>query len=340
MAITYKNAGVDISAGNEAVEKMKAHVKKTFRPEVLTDLGSFAGLFALDTKKYQEPVLISGTDGVGTKLRIAMMMDQHDTIGIDAVAMCVNDILVQGAEPLFFLDYIAVGKVFPDKVADIVKGVAEGCLQSNCALIGGETAEMPGFYAENDYDIAGFAVGVAEKSRIITGSTLQEGDILLGLPSSGVHSNGFSLARKVLLEAGNLKVEQQIPELGCTLGEALLKPTRIYVKDIMPLLEQVAVRGMVHVTGGGLIENPPRIFPDGLGAKINLNAWQVPPIFQLIAKIGEVPEEEMLRVFNMGIGFIIAVAPQDVAKTQEICPEAKIIGEMVKGEKKVTFYRG
>lgn len=337
MAITYKDAGVDITAGNEAVEKMKAHVKRTFRPEVLTDLGSFAGLFALDTKKYQQPVLISGTDGVGTKLKVAMLTDKHDTIGIDAVAMCVNDILVQGAEPLFFLDYIAVGKLFPDKVADIVKGVAEGCLQSNCSLIGGETAEMPGFYGEDEYDIAGFAVGVADKDKIITGAKVAKGDVLLGLKSTGIHSNGFSLARKVFFEAGGYSVDDVVPELGMTVGEAMLVPTKIYVKDVLPVIEQVDIHGMAHITGGGLIENLPRVFGKNLNAVIHTDSWQVPAVFQVMQKIGGIATEEMFRVFNMGVGFVMIVAPEDVAKVQSICPEAFVMGEMAEGSGIVEF---
>ena len=319
---------MDIDAGNLAVEKMKGFVKQTYRPEVLTDLGSFAGLFALDIKKYQEPVLISGTDGVGTKLRVAQLLDKHDTIGIDAVAMCVNDILVQGAEPLFFLDYIAVGKLNPDQVADIVKGVAEGCKQSHCSLIGGETAEMPGFYGEEEYDIAGFAVGVANKSDIITGEKVAEGDVLIGLPSTGLHSNGYSLARKVLLE-GALKAEDYVEELGTTLGEAMLTPTRLYVKDILPLLSQVEIHGMCHITGGGLLENLPRVYHQRLSAVLEKN-WPVPPIFTLMQKMADIPEEEMYRVFNMGIGFVIIVAAEDADKVLQQCPDGRIIGKMTK----------
>ena len=337
MAITYKDAGVDITAGNEAVEKMKAHVKRTFRPEVLTDLGSFAGLFALDTKKYKQPVLISGTDGVGTKLKVAMLTDKHDTIGIDAVAMCVNDILVQGAEPLFFLDYIAVGKLFPDRVADIVKGVAEGCIQSNCSLIGGETAEMPGFYGEDEYDIAGFAVGVADKDKIITGAKVAKGDVLLGLKSTGIHSNGFSLARKVFFEVGGLAIDDYVPELGMTVGEAMLVPTKIYVKDVLPVIEQVDIHGMAHITGGGLIENLPRVFGKDLNAVIDTASWEVPAVFKFMQKTADIAAEEMFRVFNMGVGFVMIVAPEDVAKVQAICPDAFIMGKMTEGNGVVEF---
>lgn len=328
MAISYKDAGVDIDAGNLAVQKMKGFVQATYRPEVLTDLGSFAGLFQLDTAKYREPVLLSGTDGVGTKLRVAQLLDKHDTVGIDAVAMCVNDILVQGAEPLFFLDYIAVGRLNPDKVADIVKGVAEGCKQAGCALIGGETAEMPGFYPDEDYDIAGFAVGVADKSRILTGDKVAAGDILLGLPSTGLHSNGFSLARRVLLE-GELKPDTYLEELGQTLGEAMLTPTRIYVKDILPLLDKTDIKGMCHITGGGLLENLPRVYGEGLCAEIDASAWERPAIFGLIQRLGEIPDEEMYRVFNMGIGYVIIVSESEAQKVAAACPEARVIGRMV-----------
>lgn len=328
MAISYKDAGVDIDAGNLAVQKMKGYVQSTYRPEVLTDLGSFAGLFQLDISKYKEPVLLSGTDGVGTKLRVAQILDKHDTIGIDAVAMCVNDILVQGAEPLFFLDYIAVGKLFPDKVADIVKGVAEGCKQSACSLIGGETAEMPGFYPVDEYDIAGFAVGVADKSRILTGEKVAEGDVLIGLPSTGLHSNGFSLARRVLLE-GELSADSYVDELGMTVGEAMLTPTRIYVKDILPLLDKADIHGMCHITGGGLLENLPRVYADNLAAEIDSNAWERPAIFPLMQRLGEIADEEMYRVFNMGIGYVIIVPESEVDTVLANCPDGKVIGKMV-----------
>lgn len=328
MAISYKDSGVDIDAGNLAVEKMKSSVQKTYRPEVLTDLGSFAGLFQLDIKKYHEPVLISGTDGVGTKLRVAQILDKHDTIGIDAVAMCVNDILVQGAEPLFFLDYIAVGKLSPDRVADIVKGVSEGCIQSGCSLIGGETAEMPGFYAEDEYDIAGFAVGVANKSEIITGEKVVAGDVILGLPSTGLHSNGFSLARKVLLE-GELTADTFVEELGMTVGEAMLVPTRLYVKDILPLLSEVDVHGMCHITGGGLLENLPRVYGKELAVEIDSTTWKKPAIFELMQKTAEIADEEMYRVFNMGVGFVIMVDESQAAKVMEMCPDAFLMGKVV-----------
>ncbi len=339
MGTTYQDAGVNITAGNEAVQRMKYHVKKTFRPEVLTDLGNFAGLFALDVDKYHQPVLVSGTDGVGTKLKIAMLLERHDTIGIDAVAMCVNDILVLGAEPLFFLDYLAVGELIPAKVEEIVKGVAAGCLQAGCALIGGETAEMPGFYNEDDYDIAGFAIGVVNKDKIINGGTIASGDVIIGLPSSGLHSNGFSLARKVLLEIAALKMDEFIPELDCTLGEAMLKPTQIYVKQILPLLGKHEIKGMAHITGGGILENLPRVFPDGVQAEINLSSWQIPPIFQLIQKLGQVAEEEMFRVFNMGVGYCIICDPAQSVGILADCDGAFIMGKITDGDGKVHLRR-
>jgi len=331
MAISYKDAGVDIDAGNLAVEKMKGFVQSTYRPEVLTDLGSFAGLFALNVQKYRQPVLLSGTDGVGTKLRVAQLLDKHDTVGIDAVAMCVNDILAQGAEPLFFLDYIALGKLLPDRVADIVKGVAEGCKQAGCALIGGETAEMPGFYPDDEYDIAGFAVGVADKSKVLTGDKVAAGDVLLGLPSTGLHSNGFSLARRVLLE-GSLNAQSYVDELGQTVGEAMLTPTRIYVPDILPLLDKVEVKGMCHITGGGLLENLPRVYAKNLAAEIDAAAWRRPAIFDLIQRLGGIETSEMYRVFNMGIGYVVIVSADDAAAVRQQCPDALVIGRMVPRE--------
>jgi phosphoribosylformylglycinamidine cyclo-ligase len=337
MGITYKDAGVDISAGNQAVAQMKTHVKKTFRPEVLTDLGSFGGLFSLDINKYRNPVLVSGTDGVGTKLRVAMLMGVHDTIGIDAVAMCVNDILVQGAEPLFFLDYLAVGKLFPEKVADIVKGVAEGCIQAGCALIGGETAEMPGFYHEEEYDIAGFAVGVVDREKIVDGSRIRSGDIIIGLPSTGLHSNGYSLARKVLLEISGWQVDKYVEELGQTVGEAMLTPTRIYVKDVLALLQKYSLKGMAHITGGGLVENLPRVFTQGVQANIDLSSWEIPPVYQVIKKMGNIESKEMYRVFNMGVGFCLFVDSQDVNGILADYPGAFVMGQMGSGDGKVHF---
>lgn len=311
--LTYRDAGVDIDAGNLSVKLIKDSVKSTYRPEVLGDLGGFGGLFAMSTK-YKEPVLVSGTDGVGTKLRLAFMLDKHDTIGQDAVAMCVNDILVQGAEPLFFLDYLAVGKLEPEQVADVVKGVANACKESGCALIGGETAEMAGFYAEGEYDIAGFAVGAVEKSRIITSERVKAGDVILGLPSSGVHSNGYSLVRKIVFDVKGFKGDEYIDELGRTIGEELLTPTRLYPKSCLPLIEKFDIHGMVHVTGGGYYENIPRALPDNMGADIDAAAWPVPPIFGLLKEWGNVDWHEMYRTFNMGIGMIIIASADEAEK--------------------------
>lgn len=311
--LTYRDAGVDIDAGNLSVKLIKDSVKATYRPEVLGDLGGFGGLFAMSTK-YKEPVLVSGTDGVGTKLRLAFILDKHDTIGQDAVAMCVNDILVQGAEPLFFLDYLAVGKLEPDQVADVVKGVANACKESGCALIGGETAEMAGFYAEGEYDIAGFAVGAVEKSKIITSEKVKAGDVILGLPSSGVHSNGYSLVRKIVFDVKGFKGDEYIDELGKTIGEELLTPTRLYPKSCLPLIEKFDIHGMVHVTGGGYYENIPRALPEDMGAEIDATSWPVPPIFNLLKEWGNVDWHEMYRTFNMGIGMIIIASADEAEK--------------------------
>lgn len=305
--LTYKKAGVDIDEGDRFVSLISPMVKKTFRPEVMTDIGSFGALFKLDIKKYKEPVLVSGTDGVGTKLKIAFMMDRHDTVGIDLVAMCVNDILTLGAEPLFFLDYFATGKLKPEEAKDVVKGIAEGCKESGCSLIGGETAEMPGFYSENEYDLAGFAVGVVDRDEIIDGSKIKEGDVIIGIASSGLHSNGYSLARKVFFESANLSINTYVPELGATIGEELLKPTRIYVKAFNALKGKVDVHAMAHITGGGIVGNVPRAIKDGLTAVINWGSWHVPPIFNLISNIGNVPDADMKKTFNMGIGYVIIV---------------------------------
>ena len=311
--LTYRDAGVDIDAGNLSVKLIKDSVKATYRPEVLGDLGGFGGLFAMSTK-YKEPVLVSGTDGVGTKLRLAFILDKHDTIGQDAVAMCVNDILVQGAEPLFFLDYLAVGKLEPEQVADVVKGVANACKESGCALIGGETAEMAGFYAEGEYDIAGFAVGAVEKSKIITSEKVKAGDVILGLPSSGVHSNGYSLVRKIVFDVKGFKGDEYIDELGKTIGEELLTPTRLYPKSCLPLIEKFDIHGMVHVTGGGYYENIPRALPEDMGAEIDATSWPVPPIFNMLKEWGNVDWHEMYRTFNMGIGMIIIASADEAEK--------------------------
>ncbi|HZK18052.1 MAG TPA: phosphoribosylformylglycinamidine cyclo-ligase [Clostridia bacterium] len=334
--MTYAEAGVDIDAGSKAVHLIKEHVRRTFRPGVLTDIGGFGGLFAFNKEKYREPVLVAGTDGVGTKLRIAMMMDKHDTIGIDAVAMCVNDIVVQGAEPLFFLDYLAVGKLVPEKVAEIVSGVAEGCQMAGCALIGGETAEMPGFYGDDEYDIAGFAVGVVDKANIIEGSRVEVGDKIIGLVSSGIHSNGYSLARKVFFETGGYKVGSYLDELGRTVGEELLEPTRIYVKQVLPLLDSFRVNAIAHITGGGITENIPRVLPPGTGATVDRGAWEVPAVFDLLQKIGNVATDEMYRTFNMGIGMVLVVPPEVEGKVLEtlkgLGENALVIGEVVDGK--------
>lgn len=338
----YKEAGVDIAAGNEAVERMKKHVKRTFRPEVLTDLGGFGGLFGLNKDKYEEPVLVSGTDGVGTKLKIAFAMDQHDTIGIDAVAMCVNDIIVQGAEPLFFLDYLACDRVVPEKIEAIVKGIADGCAESGCALIGGETAEMPGMYAEGEYDIAGFTVGIVDKKKIIDGSTIAPGDVLLGLASSGVHSNGFSLVRKLLLEKQGYQLTDALPELqGATLGATLLVPTKLYVKPVLKLIEDVQVKGMAHITGGGFIENIPRMLPADVNVNIEYGSWPILPIFQLMQEKGGISNRDMFTTFNMGIGMVIVVpaeqAEQAIASLAAQGEQAYRLGTVTPGDRVVTF---
>ena len=314
--MTYRDAGVDIDAGNRSVSMIKDAVRATYRPEVIGDLGGFGGLFALNTKAYQDPVLVSGTDGVGTKLRLAFLLNKHDTIGQDAVAMCVNDILVQGAEPLFFLDYLAVGKLDPAQVAEVVTGVANACKESGCALIGGETAEMAGFYPIGEYDIAGFAVGVAERSKLIAPSRVNVGDVLLGLPSSGVHSNGYSLVRKIIFEHKGCSGNEYMEELGRTIGEELLIPTRLYPRVCLPLIRDFDIHGMVHITGGGFYENIPRALPDHMGAVVNGGAWEMPTIFRLLQEWGNVDWTEMYRTFNMGIGMILIVSPKEAARVE------------------------
>jgi len=312
-SITYRDAGVDIDAGNRAVDLMKSAVKATYTDGVIGDLGGFGGLYSLVGHSMEDPILVSGTDGVGTKLRLAIMMDKHDTIGQDCVAMSVNDILVQGATPLFFLDYIAVGKVIPEQVANIVSGVANACKESGCALLGGETAEMAGFYEEGDYDVAGFAVGIVDRSKLITGERIAEGDILLGLPSSGVHSNGFSLVRKIVLEHKQMALTDYVEELGTTIGESLLTPTRLYPKAVLPLIQMQVLKGLVHITGGGFYDNIPRVLPKGLDVEVKKEAWPVLPIFQKLQEWGNVAEHEMYRTFNMGIGMILVVKAEDMA---------------------------
>ncbi|WP_277998694.1 phosphoribosylformylglycinamidine cyclo-ligase [Moorella sulfitireducens] len=339
--LTYAAAGVDIAAGNRAVELMREHVRCTFRPGVLGDMGGFGGLFALEPGRYRQPVLVAGTDGVGTKLKIAFLMDRHDTVGIDAVAMCVNDILVQGAEPLFFLDYLAVGKMVPEKVAQIVAGVAAGCRQAGCALIGGETAEMPGFYPEDEYDLAGFAVGIVEREELLDGSRLRPGQVVLGLASSGLHSNGFSLARRVLLADAGYTLDWQVPELGRPLGEELLEPTRIYVGSLLPLIKEGLIQGLAHITGGGLVENPPRILPEGLNMRLDWRSWPVPPVFRLIQENGRVPEAEMYRTFNMGLGMLAVVEAGDADRVKGSLEAAGekvfVVGEIIPGRGEVEF---
>ena len=337
----YKNAGVDIEAGYKSVELMKEHVKKTMREEVLGGLGGFSGAFSLaKIKEMEEPVLLSGTDGCGTKVKLAMIMDKHDTIGIDAVAMCVNDIACAGGEPLFFLDYIACGKNYPEKIAEIVKGVAEGCSQSSAALIGGETAEMPGFYPVDEYDLAGFAVGVVDKKDLITGENLNTGDVLIGMASSGVHSNGFSLVRKVF-EMTKESLDTYYDELGTTLGEALIAPTKIYVKALKSIKDAgVKIHACSHITGGGFYENIPRMLPDGIRAEVKKDSYELPAIFKMLASKGNIEEQMMYNTFNMGVGMVLAVDPADADKTiaaiNEAGEKAFVIGKAVAGEKGVT----
>ena len=338
---SYAAAGVDITAGYRAVELMKQHIAKTMTQGVCSDVGGFGGLFELDVTGMTRPVLVSGTDGVGTKLKMAFLLDKHDTVGIDCVAMCVNDIICAGAKPLFFLDYIACGKNFPEKIADIVKGVAEGCVQSGAALIGGETAEMPGFYPVDEYDLAGYCTGVVDKSKIINNKTMEAGDVVIALPSSGVHSNGFSLVRKVF-DVENADITAPCEELGGkSIGETLLTPTKIYVKPVLALLEEVKVKGISHITGGGFYENIPRSIPDGLGAKIDKSAVRILPIFDLIAKTGNISERDMFNTFNMGVGMSIVVPKEEVDKALEILrangEDAYVIGEIVKSDEKVIL---
>ena len=338
---SYAAAGVDITAGYRAVELMKAHIAKTMTPGVVSDIGGFGGLFALDLGEFRHPVLVSGTDGVGTKLKLAFLMDKHDTVGIDCVAMCVNDIICNGARPLFFLDYIACGKNVPEKIAAIVSGVAEGCVQAGCALIGGETAEMPGFYPVDEYDLAGFSVGAVNKEDIIDNKTMHAGDVILALPSSGVHSNGFSLVRRVF-DVERADIRTPVAELGGkSIGETLLAPTKIYVKPILALLGKIAVKGISHITGGGFYENIPRSIPEGLGAKIEKSAVRVLPIFDLIAKAGEIPERDMYNTFNMGVGMCVVVSKADADRALSILREAGedayLLGEIAESADRVTL---
>ena len=337
---SYKAAGVDVTAGYKGVELMKKAVQATYTNEVISEIGGFGGLYSPQMKDMQEPILVSGTDGVGTKLKLAFLMDKHDTIGQDCVAMCVNDVICTGASPMFFLDYMALGKNVPEKVATIVSGVANGCKKANCSLIGGETAEMPGFYPEDEYDLAGFCVGIVDKKDIIDKKNIEIGDKVIGLSSSGVHSNGFSLVRKVF-NVNKETLSEYVDELGSTIGESLLKPTKIYVKPILELMKQIKVKGISHITGGGFYENMPRMLRDGVALKINKNSYDVPAIFKLIATRGNIPERDMYNTFNMGIGMCIIVKDEDVKKTIDILKqsgeEAYLIGEVIEGNKEIII---
>ncbi|MGD6830532.1 phosphoribosylformylglycinamidine cyclo-ligase [Sutcliffiella halmapala] len=343
MANAYKQAGVDIEAGYEAVSRMKKHVARTMRPECLGGLGGFGGLFDLSAVNVKNPVLVSGTDGVGTKLMLAFHLDKHDTIGLDAVAMCVNDVVVQGAEPLYFLDYIACGKADPERIEMIVKGIADGCEQAGCALVGGETAEMPGMYDEQEYDLAGFTVGVVDKERLITGENIKPGNVLIGLSSSGIHSNGYSLVRKIVFEKGKLDLNQKYEGLNRTLGEELLTPTKIYVKPILEVLKKYDINGMAHITGGGFIENVPRMLPEGMQAEIDYGTWPIPPIFDLLQEVGELNRTEMFNIFNMGIGMVLAVNEEILPEVVQILEgngeKAYLIGRVKEGDG-ITFGGG
>ena len=331
-SMTYKDAGVDIEAGNRFVDMIKPLVKSTTRPEVLTDIGGFGGLFSLNKDKYKSPVLVSSTDGVGTKLKLAFQLDRHNTVGIDLVAMCVNDLIVQGAEPLFFLDYLATGKLAPEKAAEVVAGIAEGCRQAGCALIGGETAELPGFYSDGEYDLAGFTVGVVDRDAIIDGSSIQVGEVVIGIASNGLHSNGYSLARRIAHERIDGDLDAMLPELNETLGEALLRPTRIYVKTILNLLRDFTIQGLAHITGGGLIENVPRVLPRHCKAVIRKDSWPKLPIFELLREAGNLEEHELFRTFNYGIGMVLVVRKDDaddiLSRLHGLNEKAYIIGEI------------
>ena len=343
MGNAYKKAGVDVEAGYEVVERIKKHVKKTERLGVMGALGGFGGCFDLSELNVKEPVLISGTDGVGTKLLVAIQEGKHDTIGTDCVAMCVNDIVAQGAEPLYFLDYIATGKNIPARLEHVIAGVALGCKEAGAALIGGETAEMPGMYGTEEYDLAGFAVGVAEKKQLITGENIQAGDILIGLPSSGLHSNGYSLVRKIFFENNQFLGSEKLIELeGKTLGEELLEPTRIYVQQLLPLVKKGVINGVAHITGGGFIENIPRMFPSGLTAEIVLGTWPILPIFKCLQKYGTIPDEEMFEIFNMGIGMVLAVSPENVPFVQKELTEygkSYVIGRVMSNQKRPLVFK-
>ncbi|MGE5589624.1 MAG: phosphoribosylformylglycinamidine cyclo-ligase [Bacillota bacterium] len=341
MTMSYRQAGVDVDAGNQAVRLMLAHTRRTARPGVLGEIGGFGGLFRPDLSGMQSPVLVSGADGVGTKLKVAFQLDRHDTVGVDCVAMCANDVVVQGAEPLFFLDYLAVGRLDPAQAERIVAGVADGCVQAGCALIGGETAELPGLYAPGEYDLAGFCVGLADESALLDGSQVRAGDAVLGLASSGLHSNGYSLARRVLLEKARLRLDQHLDDLGRTLGEEMLEPTRIYIRSCLSLRRSGGVRAMAHITGGGLLENIPRVLPAGLQVNLRPGAWPEPPIFDLIRRLGPVEETEMRRTFNLGLGIVLIVAPERaddlLHEAAALGERAYVVGEVAAGKQGVAF---
>ena len=336
MAISYKDSGVDVTRGYKAVDLMKKYVKTTYNDNVLGDIGSFGGFYSISGEKMEEPVLVAGTDGVGTKLKYAFLLEKHDTIGIDAVAMCVNDIVCQGAKPLFFLDYYACGRLYPEAEAQVVKGIAEGCRQAGCALIGGETAEMPGFYPDGEYDLAGFAVGIVDKKKVINGKNIQAGDVLLGIKSSGVHSNGYSLVRKLFGDSDRAELEKYDERLGDSPAEVLLTPTKIYVRSILTLVAKVPVKGIAHITGGGFIENIPRIFPEGIGCAIDKNSYEVPAVFRVMQERAGISDEQIYNTFNMGIGMVVCVSPENAAAAaaslKESGEEVVVLGRTTEGK--------
>ena len=336
MAISYKDSGVDVTRGYKAVDLMKKYVKTTYNDNVLGDIGSFGGFYSISGEKMEEPVLVAGTDGVGTKLKYAFLLEKHDTIGIDAVAMCVNDIVCQGAKPLFFLDYYACGRLYPEAEAQVVKGIAEGCRQAGCALIGGETAEMPGFYPDGEYDLAGFAVGIVDKKKVINGKNIQAGDVLLGIKSSGSHSNGYSLVRKLFGDSDRAELEKYDERLGASPAEVLLTPTKIYVRSILTLVAKVPVKGIAHITGGGFIENIPRIFPEGIGCEIDKNSYEVPAVFRVMQERAGISDEQIYNTFNMGIGMVVCVSPENAAAAaaslKESGEEVVVLGRTTEGK--------
>ena len=336
MAISYKDSGVDVTRGYKAVDLMKKYVKTTYNDNVLGDIGSFGGFYSISGEKMEEPVLVAGTDGVGTKLKYAFLLEKHDTIGIDAVAMCVNDIVCQGAKPLFFLDYYACGRLYPEAEAQVVKGIAEGCRQAGCALIGGETAEMPGFYPDGEYDLAGFAVGIVDKTKVINGKNIQAGDVLLGIKSSGIHSNGYSLVRKLFGDSDRAELEKYDERLGASPAEVLLTPTKIYVRSILTLVAKVPVKGIAHITGGGFIENIPRIFPEGIGCEIDKNSYEVPAVFRVMQERAGISDEQIYNTFNMGIGMVVCVSPENAAAAaaslKESGEEVVVLGRTTEGK--------